>query len=97
MASEKPCIIAGNEGYIGLFDETKLDIALKTNFCCRGCEKSETAVLTQDIANFFGMWEEDIEKISQFSRQLILDNYSVSRMADDAEKVYKEAMEEKNI
>ena len=92
MASGKPCIIAGNEGYIGLFDENKLDIALKTNFCCRGCDKSETTVLTQDIANFFGMWTEDVNKISEYSRQVVLEHYSATRMADDAEKVYKEAM-----
>ncbi len=95
MASEKPCIIAGNEGYIGLFDESKLDNALSGNFCCRGCARSETAVLTQDIANFFGMWEDDIIHISNFSRKVVLEHYSVTKMADDAEKVYKEAMEEK--
>ena len=97
MASEKPCIIAGNEGYIGLFDESKLDAALNTNFCCRGCDKSETSVLTQEIANFFGMWEDDVTHISQFSRQVVLEHYSVSKMADDAEKVYKEAMEERKV
>lgn len=95
MASQKPCIIAGNEGYIGLFEEEKLKTALETNFCCRGCGESKTEVLTQDIANFFGMWQEDIEKTAEYSRKVVLDNYSVSKMADDAEKVYKEAMEEK--
>ncbi|MCR4718501.1 MAG: glycosyltransferase [Firmicutes bacterium] len=95
MASEKPCIIAGNEGYIGLFDESKLDVALETNFCCRGCIESKTEVLTQDIANFFGMWEEDIDRISKYSRSVVLEHYSVSKMTDDAEKVYKEAMEER--
>jgi len=95
MASEKPCIIAGNEGYIGLFDEDKLKTALETNFCCRGCDESKTEVLTQDIANFFGMWEEDIARISEYSRNVVLEHYSVSKMADDAEKVYKEAMEER--
>ncbi len=95
MASEKPCIIAGNEGYIGLFDEDKLKTALETNFCCRGCDESKTEVLTQDIANFFGMWEEDIARISKYSRNVVLEYYSVSKMADDAEKVYKEAMEER--
>lgn len=95
MASQKPCIIAGNEGYIGLFDENKLKTALSTNFCCRGCDKSKTEVLTQDIANFFGMWEEDINRISEYSRNVVMKYYSVSKMADDAEKVYREAMEER--
>ena len=95
MASQKPCIIAGNEGYIGLFDENKLEIAFATNFCCRGCEKSQTEILTQDIANFFGMWEDEIDRMARYSREVVLEHYSVAKMADDAEKVYKEAMEEK--
>lgn len=94
MAAEKPSIIAGNEGYIGLFGEDKLSISLKTNFCCRGEKASETEVLTQEIANFFGMWDEDKEKLGKFGRETVLTRYSVTKMADDAEKVYKEAMEE---
>ena len=95
MASKKPCIIAGNEGYIGLFDESKQDVAMKTNFCCRGCNASDTPRLTQDIANFFGMWEDDISRICDYSREVVLKNYSVAKMADDAEKVYREVTEVK--
>lgn len=95
MASEKPSIIAGNEGYIGLFNEDKLSVSLQTNFCCRGQKPSETEVLTQEIANYFGLWDEEKERIAKYSREIVLENYSVKRMADDAEKVYKEAMEEK--
>lgn len=95
MASEKPAIIAGNEGYIGLFDKDKLQTSLKTNFCCRGEQESQAAILTQDIANFFGMWNEEQEKIAKYGREIVLKNYSVTKMANDAEKVYKEAMEEK--
>ena len=95
MAAEKPSIIAGNEGYIGLFGEDKLDVSLKTNFCCRGEGLSKTEVLTQDIANFFGMWEEEKDKIGKYGRELVLKNYSVTKMANDAEKVYREAMEVK--
>ena len=35
MAAEKPVIVAGNEGYIGLFGEDKLELAQENNFCCR--------------------------------------------------------------
>ena len=94
MSAEKPSIIAGNEGYIGLFDEDKLSISLKTNFCCRGEKMSDAAVLTQDIANFFGLWDEEKKRIGKYGRETVLMNYSVTKMADDAEKVYKEAMEE---
>ena len=94
MASEKPAIIAGNEGYIGLFNKDKLDVSLKTNFCCRGEAESQTQILTQDIANFFGMWNEEKEKTAKYGREVVLKYYSVTKMADDAEKVYKEAIME---
>ena len=90
MAERKPVIIAGNEGYIGLFDESKLQVGIDTNFCCRGCDESTPERLANDIGTFFGMWDEDVEKIADFGRNLILSNYSVKRMADDTEKAYRE-------
>ncbi len=95
MASEKPTIIAGNEGYVGLFSEDKLDVCLETNFCLRGCEMSTTDLLAQDIGAFFGLWEEDQEKLGQYGREIVVKHYSVKRMADDAEKVYEEVMGDK--
>ncbi len=89
MAEEKPVIIAGNEGYIGLFDEEKKEIGIKTNFCCRGCEQSTEEKLAQDVGSFFGMWDEDTQKLSKLGRKLILSEYSVEKMADDTELAYK--------
>lgn len=93
MAAEKPVIIAGNEGYMGLFSEDKLADGLSTNFCCRGLRNSTAELLTQDIGNFFGMWEDEQKKLGKYGRDVVLKYYSVKRMADDAEKVYKEALE----
>ncbi len=93
MAAGKPTIIAGNEGYIGLFDEDKADLAYSTNFCCRGCEGTTTDKLAREIGAFFGMWDEDKEKLSVYSREFIKKKYSVARMADDAENVYKSVEE----
>ena len=92
MAAEKPTIIAGNEGYIGLFDKDKLDAGLSTNFCCRGCGESDTETLTQDIGNFFGLWEEEQNNLGKYAREVVSEYYSVTKMADDAEKVYKEVL-----
>lgn len=92
MAEEKPAIIAGNEGYIGLMTEDKLDKALETNFCCRGCEASDVDKLAQDIGEFFGMWQEDRDKLGKFGRRLIMENYSVKRMTDDTESVYQSVL-----
>ena len=41
------------------------------------------------------MWEDEIDRMARYSREVVLEHYSVAKMADDAEKVYKEAMEEK--
>lgn len=95
MASEKPTIIAGNEGYVGLFSEDKLPVCLETNFCLRGCERSTTDLLAQDIGGFFGLWEEEQEKLGKYGREVVLKHYSVKRMADDAEKVYNAVMGDK--
>lgn len=92
MAAEKPVIIAGNEGYIGLFDESKLQIGIDTNFCCRGCEESSGALLKRDILDFFAMPEDKQDTLGVYGRELIKKDYSVSRMADDSIKVYDWAL-----
>ncbi|MBR2916709.1 MAG: polysaccharide pyruvyl transferase CsaB, partial [Clostridia bacterium] len=90
MAAEKPAIIAGNEGYIGIFDESKLKVSIDTNFCCRGCELSTPERLKKDIEELF--LSRDLEKIGKYSREVIKTNYSVDTMADDALKMYSSVL-----
>ncbi len=92
MACEKPVIIAGNEGYIGLFDEDKLQVGIDTNFCCRGCEQSDTELIVSDVLKFFAMSDEDKERLGKYGRELVKREYSVARMADDTLKVYDWAL-----
>ncbi|MBQ3470903.1 MAG: polysaccharide pyruvyl transferase CsaB, partial [Clostridia bacterium] len=87
-AAEKPGIIAGKEGYIGLFDDSKLQVGIDTNFCCRGCEESSAALLKRDILDFFNMPADKQQSLGVYGRELIKKDYSVSRMADDSIKVY---------
>lgn len=93
MAAEKPVIIAGNEGYIGLFDDKKLKIGIDTNFCCRGCEMSSKELIRDDILKFFAMPEEEQKRLGEYGRELIIREYSVGRMADDTLKVYDWALQ----
>lgn len=95
MAEAKPTIVAGNEGYIGLFTPEKLQVGIDTNFCCRGCEESTEEKLMQEIGEFFGMWDDDIKNLSDFSRETILKHYSVTKMADDALMAYEASISEK--
>ncbi len=93
MAAEKPVIIAGNEGYIGLFDESKLDVGIDTNFCCRGCVQSSSKLILEDVKRYFGLDREKRHELAVYGRELIKREYSVSRMADDTAKVYEWALD----
>ncbi len=96
MAAEKPVIIAGNEGYIGLFDHSKLDVGIDTNFCCRGCSESSEALLYADIEKFFGLTDNEKHSLAVYGRELIKREYSVSRMADDTIRVYRWALDKQD-
>ena len=89
MACEKPSIIAGNEGYIGVFDEDKLAVSIDTNFCCRGCEETTADVLKRDVLKL--LENKDIEylkRLGKYSRDTVDKYYSVVTMAEDALKMY---------
>ena len=90
MSAQKPVIIAGNEGYIGVFEQDKIDVCIKTNFCCRGCEMPEDEILYNDICRILD--DESIKEMGEFNRQFILDNYSVARMVNDYENAYKKLL-----
>ena len=93
MAAEKPVIIAGNEGYIGLFDESRLQVGIDTNFCCRGCKESSGELLLDDIKQFFALSAEERDRLAKYGRELIKKEYSVTRMADDTIRVYDWALQ----
>jgi len=89
MAAAKPVIVAGNEGYIGLFGEDKLALAQSNNFCCRGCEASSEELLYRDIVTALcALSGGERAALGRYGREVIKAHYSVSRMAQDAEDVY---------
>lgn len=97
MAAEKPAIIAGNEGYIGIFDKDKLDISIDTNFCCRGCEQVSCDILTQDILKLMNMTNEQQDELGAYSKSIIEEYYSIETMADDAMKMYVSVIKNEGI
>ncbi len=90
MACEQPVIVAGNEGYLGIFEESKLDKGIETNFCCRGLEMSSEALLEKDIVEL--MSKEDKEKYGKYNREVVKKYYSVEKMTDDCEKAYNKTL-----
>ncbi len=89
MACKKPAIIAGNEGYIGVFDKDKLDVAIDTNFCCRGCGETTTEQLTRDLLSLLAPDKASLRRsLGEYSLETVKKYYSVDTMANDAAKMY---------
>ena len=98
MACKKPSIIAGNEGYIGIFDEDKLGVSIDTNFCCRGCKETTTEQLTKDLLTLLAPEKAERRKtLGEFSLETVKKYYSVDTMADDAMKMYVSIIKGTNI
>lgn len=92
MAGEKPVIVAGKEGYIGLFDLSKLDNAIENNFTCRGNEQVSNDKFLKDIIYTLNLSNEKKKELGQIGRQVILDNFSISRMINDCQKAYEASL-----
>lgn len=95
MAEGKCTVIAGNEGFIGLFDSEKLDIGIKTNFCCRGCEQTTEKLLYDEIMKYCALSESEKEELSSYSRQTVMQYYSVEKMTDDCVAAYNSLLGDK--
>jgi len=93
MACKKPAIIAGNEGYIGIFDQSKLEVAIDTNFCCRGCDETTTEGLCEDLIQLLKPENEELRRtLGEYSLETVKKYYSVDTMASDAIKMYISAI-----
>jgi len=88
MACGKPLVLAGNEGYLGIFDGSKLPQAVESNFTCRGAGPTTAEKLKKDLLNLLGRTPEELGELGKFGRKTIIERYSVERMANDALDVY---------
>lgn len=93
MACEQPVIVAGNEGYLGIFEETKLEKGIETNFCCRNLEMSSEEILKKDILTL--MKSEKKEIYGAYNREVVKKYYSIQKMTDDCEKAYQKTLEDR--
>lgn len=74
----------------GIFDESKLEKGIETNFCCRGLEMSNEEVLLKDVLEL--MQSEQKEEYGKYNREVVKKYYSVGKMTDDTEKAYKKTI-----
>ena len=96
MAAGKPVIVAGNEGYHGLFTPDKLAEARAGNFCCRGLPLSDPQTLLADVVSAFCLPPEKKAELGAYGREVIFDYYSVRRMAEDCLSVYEQVRRKKH-
>lgn len=95
MAAAKPVIVAGNEGYHGLFTADKLEEAQAGNFCCRGLPLSDPKVLLEDVSAAMNLSAKEKGEVGAYGRQVIFDYYSVRRMAGDCLAMYEQVRRRK--
>lgn len=89
MAAEKPVILAGNQGYMGIFTKDRFAHAYESNFCCRGCEETSPQLLYRDVTALLSMSAEERSALGRDCRDIIMEHYSVSRMARDYLAMYE--------
>lgn len=93
MSSSKPTIIAGNQGYIGLLDESNIETAIKTNFSGRGQGMADSERFLKDILEVVSMSSKQRDKLGSFCRNTVLQQYSIKKMVADNIEVYIELLQ----
>lgn len=92
MATAKPVIVAGNQGALGIFDETKIEAAVNTNFCCRGFAQATEDDLFRDLCTLLDMPEDKLHEMGQYNRAFIQARYTTRRMAEDYVQMYEKTL-----
>jgi len=88
MSAGTPTILAGNQGYLGIVSEETKQAAVDTNFTCRNRGDFTPEKLQKDLLTLLDMPGEELAKLGQYSRNLVVAEYSLERMAQDAIDVY---------
>ena len=88
MSAETPAVLAGAQGYLGVFGKENLKEALDTNFTCRTRPCADASAVMRDIKAIFSMSDTDRASLGRFARETVEKHYSLERMALDAEQVY---------
>ncbi len=90
MATELPVILAGNpeygQGYQGIFRKEDIELAISTNFTCRGLKEIDGQTLKKDILQILA---ENTDEMGKYNRSVVMEGYSVKKMAEDAINLYK--------
>ena len=90
MSCKIPVILAGGQGYLGIFNENVLEVAVATNFTCRGFSETNSAKLHEDIKTLLGKPKKELANLGAYGRMIVTSTYSLTKMATDSIEVYEE-------
>lgn len=94
MACEKPVILAGGEGYMGLLTEDNMKAAISNNFTGRtsndeiDVEKLKNEILT---VLKYGSKEKTME-LGKLGRKIVTDEFSITKMTEQTVEIYKKLL-----
>lgn len=97
MAAAKPVVLSGAQGHLGLLTPELLERAVASNFCCRTDPIAQGDQLGRAVLAALALSGERKAQLGAFGRQVVLEHYSVGRMAQDALTAYDLAIPPKNI
>ncbi len=92
MSCGSPIILLGNEGYLGLLDESKLPAAIKTNFTCRAHPICTADELFSEISHYHSLPETEKARLSCLSREIVAKYFSAEKMARETLSLYHELL-----
>ncbi|MCR4904890.1 MAG: polysaccharide pyruvyl transferase CsaB [Clostridiales bacterium] len=92
MAAAKPVILAGGQGALGVFDETKVKDAVSTNFCCRTFPLASADALYDEISALLDASPDTLRAMGDYNRATVIERYGARRMADDYRRMYEKTL-----
>lgn len=92
MSASRPVIVAGGQGALGIFDESKAEPAINTNFCCRGYPNADGDTLYGWISDCLNRTPAELAKMGEYNREFIKEHYTAGRMATDYIEMYRDAL-----
>jgi len=96
MAMEKPVIIAGEAGFMGLLTPEKFEKAMAHNFSGRGSVKRTDATNIANAIIQILKAADRRKELGVFGRQKVQKFFSIETMTDDVLNVYQQVIEEEN-
>ena len=95
MSEEKPVVLSGAQGHLGLFYPELLERAVDTNFCCRTDPVATDEQFYQALSTALTLPAEEKERLGKNGREVVKQYYSVGRMAQDSLNMYNQVRRRK--